>query len=287
MSYVKQYLDEIIDNVIDNIEKATPVIPEIIFIVPYRDRKPHRMVFTSVMPKIVEDLNCKILFCHQRDNRPFNRGAMKNIGFLYVKKTYPDNYKDITLVFHDIDSMSWYKGQFSYKTTKGIINHFYGFKFALGGIFSIKAFDFEDVNGFPNYWTWGLEDNVLLKRLLIKNKKIKYDNFVECQKDNKNIIGLWHGWDRLINDDLKKRADFRIKGMIEGINKLENIDYSVDIIDNLFIELNIMKFDTGETTKSSYVKNAKNINARYAGNNGVRKTKRTFGRGSGKNFFLL
>ena len=150
------------------IEKLEIVVkdktPEIIFIVPYRDREPQRSAFMKIMPHILEDLNCKVLFVHQRDKRPFNRGAMKNFGFIYVKKMYPDEYKDITLVFHDIDNIPWYKGQFSYRTQRNVINHFYGYPHALGGIFAIKAWDFEHINGFPNIWTWGLEDNMILRR---------------------------------------------------------------------------------------------------------------------------
>ena len=78
------------------IEKLEIVVkdktPEIIFIVPYRDRKPQRYAFIKIMTHILEDLNCKVLFVHQRDKRPFNRGAMKNLGFIHVKKMYPCIY---------------------------------------------------------------------------------------------------------------------------------------------------------------------------------------------------
>ena len=58
--------------------------PDIVFIVPYRNRETHRFAFTSIMRTIVEDLNCKIIFAHQKDNRSFNRGAMKNAGLVYI-----------------------------------------------------------------------------------------------------------------------------------------------------------------------------------------------------------
>jgi len=66
--------------------------PEKVFIVPYRDREPHKLVFTRVMPYILGDSNYRILFLHQQDRRPFNRGGIKNIGFHYVKKKWPEHW---------------------------------------------------------------------------------------------------------------------------------------------------------------------------------------------------
>ena len=181
------------------------MIPEIVFIVPYRDRAPQKKVFECVMPTILEDEKYKIFFIHQRDSRPFNRGAMKNLGFLYIKTQYPQNYKNITIVFHDIDFIPYYKNQFNYKTKPGIVKHFFGYKWTLGGIVSINAGDFENINGFPNIWTWGLEDNVLQKRC--KNAGLKPDRttFLQAGKDEYKLITLWHGWDRLIDNKIKKK----------------------------------------------------------------------------------
>ena len=101
------------------------IIPEKVIIVPYRDREPHKLVFTRVMPYILGDSNYRILFIHQKDRRPFNRGGIKNIGFHYVKRKWPNHWQNMTLVFHDIDFMAYKKGQFSFDTKHGEINHFY------------------------------------------------------------------------------------------------------------------------------------------------------------------
>ena len=238
-------------------------IPDVVFIVPYRDRNAHRFAFTSIMRTIVKDINCKIIFSHQKDTRPFNRGAMKNSGFLYIKDVYPNDYKNITFVFHDIDIIPWFKGQFSYQTTDGTINHFYGFKRGLGGIFAIKGKDFEDVNGFPNYWSWGLEDNILKWRVVKLKKRITYNEFIEYSEDNKNIITLGHGWNRKINDKLEYRARYRMNEMIEGIKTITNLNYNTVNIDNIFIELNVNNFETGDNLNSPYMNNIKIKDARY------------------------
>ena len=63
-------------------------IPSLIFIIPYRDRKQHKDMFIDHMKKILDSSSEKqsytFYFSHQYDYRPFNRGAMKNIGFLAI-----------------------------------------------------------------------------------------------------------------------------------------------------------------------------------------------------------
>lgn len=237
-------------------------IPDIVFIVPYRDRGPQRKAFICVMKSILEGMNCLVYFSHQRDSRPFNRGAIKNLGFLYIKNKYPEHYKKITFVFHDIDYMPWYKNQFSYKTTNGVINHFYGFKRALGGIFAIKGEDFEDANGFPNYWSWGLEDNMLKWRLEQLNKKIIYPDFISSEKNNKNIIGLWHGWERVVNNNLEYKARYKMHEMKDGLSSIYNIRYDELHMEGIFGEININSFETGENKNSPYVRGLVSQDAR-------------------------
>ena len=61
--------------------------PKKIFIVPYRNRVTHRSRFLERMSDYLKDeSDWEIYFAHQCDERPFNRGAMKNIGFLAMKR---------------------------------------------------------------------------------------------------------------------------------------------------------------------------------------------------------
>ena len=127
----------------DRNEQTTP---SVVFIIPYRDRDCHKHFFTQYMTDhILKNVSYsyKIFFAHQADSRKFNRGAMKNIGFIHTKQLYPDTYKDITFVFNDVDTIPHKADILDYPTKNGIVKHFYGFEFALGGIFSITGSDFE------------------------------------------------------------------------------------------------------------------------------------------------
>jgi carbamoyltransferase len=83
------------------------------------------------MSFILEDCDdYEIYFSHQCDARTFNRGATKNIGFLAIKEKYPDDYKNITFIFNDVDTIPFYK-IFDYETPEGVVKHYYGFKYDL------------------------------------------------------------------------------------------------------------------------------------------------------------
>jgi len=194
---------------------------DIIFIVPYRDREQHKFYFLRHMAYVLEDYNYEIIFVHQKDNRPFNRGAMKNIGFLYAKDTY-FNYKDITFVFHDIDTLPYKKGLLDYTTEKNVIKHFYGFTFCLGGMFSIKGEDFERINGFPSFWAWGFEDNVIYNRAVKDNLTINRDSFYAI--GNMNILHFMDGLTRTISKGRITNKD--LEYVRDGLDTLQNVKYN-------------------------------------------------------------
>jgi hypothetical protein len=177
---------------------ATP-IPQKVFIVPYRDREKDKAAFLQNITTLLEDdpTPYEIYFAHQYDARPFNRGAMKNIGFLAIKDKYPTAYREMTFIFHDVDTYPSAKGLIDYNTTSGIVKHFYGYKFALGGMFAIKGADFEKTKGFPNFWGWGIEDNTMNDRCLAVGLTIDRSCFYDI--NDTKIVRTFDGFSRIIS----------------------------------------------------------------------------------------
>jgi hypothetical protein len=199
-------------------------VPKIVFIVPYRARPQHKFFFSNYLTSILSYRDdYEVYFSHQCDIRAFNRGATKNIGFLSIKNKYPDNYKDITFVFNDIDTIP-FSTIFDYETTHGTVKHFYGFKYALGGIVSIKGSDFEATNGFPNFWGWGMEDNVLQKRCEKIGLHIDRSNFYPI--GSPEILQLFDGVSRIINKKDPWRATH--DDGIDGLQTIHKLVYTID-----------------------------------------------------------
>lgn len=227
-------------------------IPKKVFIVPYRNRIQHKFFFSKYMSFILEnDNDYEIFFSHQCDVRTFNRGATKNIGFLAVKNKYPDHYKDIDFIFNDVDTIPFNK-IFTYSTQNGIVKHFYGFKYALGGIVVIKGRDFENINGFPCYWGWGMEDNVLQKRC--DRAQLKIDRSVFYEIGSPEILQLFDGISRIIN----KKDPWRMSkdNGQDGLSSISNLKYELSseslnpkdntfaVKNDKFLYINILTFDT-------------------------------------------
>lgn len=219
--------------------KESPVSSPVIFIVPYRNREAHLAFFQPHMARLLADVDYeyRILFIHQKDSRSFNRGAMKNIGFLTVKALYPDTYKDITIVLHDIDSLL--VDRVDFHTIPGTIKHFYGFGHTLGGILSINAGDFERINGFPNFWTWGYEDNMIQTRAIQAGIEIDRSVFHEFKSGPDKIVKLFQNSIRDVN---KFEFDRYNKKTIEGIDSIKNLSYSINPETNF---VDVYAFDTG------------------------------------------
>jgi len=240
----------------------TQSIPKRIFIVPYRNRLQQKFFFEKQMSFILEnETDYEIYFSHQCDNRNFNRGGTKNIGFLAMKDKYPDDYKDITFIFNDVDTLPFHK-IFDYQTTRGIVKHYYGFEFALGGIVVIKGSDFEYINGYPNYWGWGNEDTVLQNRCIRNGIRIDRSNFFKI--GSPEILQLFDGVSRLVTprEDKMKMND----NGVDGVTSIRRLTLSIDNesmnkLDNRYVVsnerikiINILSFLTnvGYNSNDSY-----------------------------------
>lgn len=234
---------ELVDE--DNQIEKTKEVPRLVFIVPYRDREQQQIFFRNHMKMVLEDMSpseYKIYYINQCDKREFNRGAMKNIGFLMIKEKYPDDYKNITLVFNDVDTMPFTKNFLNYETTQGNIKHFYGVLFALGGIVSIKAGDFEELTGFPNFWAWGYEDNLLYNRAILKKINIDRSEFYPLM--DKNIFQMQDGITRLVN---RTEFDKYVNETDDGFLKIRDLRYNINEETGF---VNVTSFNTGQDPDS-------------------------------------
>jgi hypothetical protein len=220
------------------------VVPKLIFVVPYRDRLEQYQFFDDHMRtrilSVYEASEYLILYAHQLDDRPFNRGAMKNIGFLAGKAMFPNDYQNITFVFNDVDTMPYVKNFLNYQTWPGNVKHFYGYHFALGGIVSITGGDFERVNGYPNLFSWSSEDNTLQIRVLEAGLNIDRSQFYPIM--DKHILQNKDGLHKVINRTEHERVKF---GSKEGLQDLLNIGgLSYDYVAETGF-VNVKSFSTG------------------------------------------
>jgi hypothetical protein len=199
-------------------------VPKRVFIVPYRNRVQHKFFFSKYMSFILEDADdYEIYFSHQCDARTFNRGATKNIGFLAMKHKYPEHYKDITFIFNDVDTIPFNK-IFDYQTTENVVKHYYGFKYALGGIIVMKGSDFEKINGFPCFWGWGMEDNALQKRCDAYGLKV--DRSVFYNIGSPEILQLFDGISRIISKKDPWRGEH--DNGVDGLKTITQLKYIID-----------------------------------------------------------
>jgi hypothetical protein len=234
--------------------KEELVIPKRVFIVPYRNRVQHKFFFSKYMSFILEDKDdYEIYFSHQCDARTFNRGATKDIGFIAIKNKYPEHYKDITFIFNDVDTIPFNK-IFDYETRHGTVKHYYGFKYALGGIVVIKGADFEKTNGFPCFWGWGMEDNAMQKRCDAFGLKV--DRSIFYKIGSPEILQLFDGISRIISKKDPWRGEN--DNGVDGIKTVHQLKYTIDeksenSNDNVFSIINPRIFYINIQTFLTYI----------------------------------
>ena len=151
--------------------------------VPYRNREIHLNEFVPKVGKYLkaQGIDFQMYFCHQVDDKLFNRGATKNIA---AKHAFEDGCDYI--VWHDIDMIPEEGADYSYpeKAPRHIATRIsqmeYGLKYHeyFGGAVLFTKEQVEATNGYSNgYWDWGMEDDDLFWRCHLE--KLTDDSYLK------------------------------------------------------------------------------------------------------------
>ena len=208
----------------------TQCLAEVAIVVPYRDRPLHLDGLLTRWNLFLESENVHIFLAEQNDTAEFNRGRMRNIGFVEAANYSTQNNITFThVVFEDVDTWP--------RTAKGMellllppltghIFHLYAHLSSLGGAWTVNINDYQNSNGFPNDFVgWGAEDEVMKERMMSLNITIH----VHCHMDdlkNKNcqdIEVLNHERNKSSHKrNLAKRSQWR-----SNRTGLSDLDYTV------------------------------------------------------------
>lgn len=163
--------------------------PTHVFLVSYRDRKEEMANFNEVMPSILDkDIGTQkwsIIYIHQCNKWLFSRGSLFNLGFKEIRRRWPNDWKHIQVVLHDVDIHPTKSGILDYDCKQlGIARHPYGvlrpqLGGTVGGICILYGEDYARVNGSPNFLGWGGEDVALCRRLKAAGVTIDETGFIE------------------------------------------------------------------------------------------------------------
>ena len=236
--------------------------PKVIVMVPVRNRDDQKLMVRKFYSGSSQ---LKLVFINQNWDSPFNRGAMLNICFLEIKKLFPETYRGITLVTHDVDVLPYPKYNIKeltklFITKSNVVKHNYGFTYTLGGVVSILAEDYEKVGGFPNIYGWNREDAVFQERvtkfgLLIDRSK---KHFIIAE--SKDALLLSHNvpfsseYRVYLDSEFKRSYNDIDKDTFDSIKYEHEIDGN-DIMVTSFSNANIVELDLSNENIKVWSKN--------------------------------
>lgn len=161
--------------------------------VPYRNRESHLKTFLNEIDKHTD---AQIVIVEQADNKPFNRGALCNIGFNFTDTKY--------FCIHDVDMIPEHVDYSCLYEVYHLATMVKQFKYSMpypqyfGGVTMFRRDVFQKINGFNNnYFGWGAEDDDLRNRVLhygfdITRLPNKFDSLPHTHatqvKENKPLI---------------------------------------------------------------------------------------------------
>lgn len=144
-------------------------------IVPFRDRS---VQLDMLMQRLLEpDRNVRaIIIAEQGDTEAFDRGAVKNAGFLQAVRQLKLKDTD-TVCFHDVDVMPGDRVEYP-DCQPNEIRHLYGHEHCLGGVVCMTVGDFRRMNMFAHWTSWGREDTELMEQAKRLQVFVNHTQFV-------------------------------------------------------------------------------------------------------------
>jgi hypothetical protein len=141
------------------------------FVIPYRDRLSHWEQFQAHIMKHSEGKYRPVFWLmEQADGKPFNRGALLNLGVEQVLA----HDKFATIALHDVDMLPhertrYDRGHFDFlhiATAASQFDYKMPYDGYFGGVVLTTPIEMLKVGGFPmDFWGWGGEDDALLCRV--------------------------------------------------------------------------------------------------------------------------
>ncbi|XP_067676419.1 beta-1,4-N-acetylgalactosaminyltransferase bre-4-like [Haliotis asinina] len=201
-------------------------------IIPFRDREENLKVLLNNLHRVLQKQQAEyaIFVVEQETGTPFNRGLIKNIG--YVEASALCHFDCFT--FHDVDLVTesekntyWCGPRAVHHARKLDIWNYRQLQDKLfGGVLTFNETFFSTINGYSNlFFMWGAEDDDLFDRMLAKHLPFEISKY-------SRYTTLGHA--RLPKEEEKKWAVYRpgknrydSDGLsnMGGIYRLISVDY--------------------------------------------------------------
>lgn len=123
------------------------------------------------------------------------------------------------------------------------------------------------MNGFPNYWAWGYEDNDLNRRVIASGIRLDRSQFFPIM--DKNILQLQDGFSRVVN---RTEFDAYATQSSEGINSISQLVYDIEESTG-FVNVTDFKTNRDENATSRSVYDLRTGNVPFKPQNGRRAPK--------------
>ncbi|XP_071081131.1 beta-1,4-N-acetylgalactosaminyltransferase bre-4-like [Haliotis cracherodii] len=149
-------------------------------IIPYRDREVNLKILLNNLHRVLQKQQAEyaIFVVEQENGTPFNRGLIKNIGYVEAKaRCHFDcfTFQDVDLVPESERNTYWCGARALHHSRElDILKYRIFYKYHFGGVITLNETFFSTINGYSNlFFMWGGEDDDLFHRLL--KKKLPYE----------------------------------------------------------------------------------------------------------------